>query len=134
MTGRETVESIGTFFERVAPPLRGRLAGIRAQAIKLVQEAVEHAIAQGCTPAEVHAASFARVGPCEAPQGWHERRPTPHTAGKEFGDCLVVLANVAYRAGYDPGREADASMAGNRLRTWEADAEGKAQHVAEGAA
>jgi NTP pyrophosphatase (non-canonical NTP hydrolase) len=127
MTGNETQESIGAWADENFPARNGRLAGIRAQCLKLLGEAYELASAAGCTPAEMHAESFLKGG--GPPRGWHERRPTPDTTAKELADVAIVAANVAHRLGVDLGAEVDAVMKRNRARTWDVNPDGSAQHV-----
>ena len=126
MTGKESQDTISHWAEETFPgPADDPARGQRAQALKLIGEAVELAYALGCTRREIeddgmHAA--------RSRFNWTERRPEPDNVGKEIGDCAIVLAVLAGRTGHSIGAEVDAAMATNRKRTWKVDASGSAQH------
>ena len=129
---RETTTSIGDFF---TPLFRGMDSEeiVRANSLKLIKEAVEHARDRGCTEAEVHRACF----PSDPPQhadlhsAWHERLPTSDDeADMELGDCLVVIANILYHRRLSADDLRNAAMAKNRRRgdKWDLQPDGTLQH------
>jgi hypothetical protein len=132
MTGRETAATIYGWSEETFPaPACDPDAGRRAQALKLIAEAVELSVAVGCNAREIHQATFARKGP----KGWDERVPDPAGIPGEIADVAIVLAVLAGRCRCDIGPAVDLKMQINRhKRKWVVTPDGMAQHVPAGAA
>lgn len=125
---RENQAKITEWIDSVAPPTNGREAGIRAQAIKLVHESIETALACGVSGSDI----FEEVNDLLDQVSEHQMLkgdPTLDKAPVEVADVVIVANALAGRLGCDLESEVDAKMAKNRARTWKVDADGKAQHV-----
>lgn len=120
---RETDETIGMFFLSVGRPQNGMKAFAKANALKLIEEAVELDEAAGATSSEIFGAfegKFLRL---------KERNYEHPAVFKEVGDCRVVLSNVCHAAEIDGDEARDRVMILNRSRDWGVpDRDGRVQH------
>lgn len=124
---RETQETIGRWAHANSQPTDGS-DGVKGPCLKLIEEAVELAIAAGCTSREIHMAFIPKllaVGMI----GIHDTAPTPDTVPKKLGDCRVACDVIVHRLGVDGDEEKDGAMATNRTRRQAARPDGSAQHI-----
>ena len=128
--GVETQEKIYAWSEERFPAKNGVEAGIRAQAIKLLHEAVELGLACGVSGADI----FEEVNDILDNVSEHQMLkgdPTLHLAAAEVADVVIVANVLAGRLGCDLSWEVDKKMVKNRARAWKVDENGMAQHTPE---
>ncbi len=129
--GKETTGSIGAWADQTFYPKNGMELGIRAQCLKLVDEATEAAVAAGANRHEILKAVEKSLVPLGRDEDQFRRHPRPEDVPFEIGDCRVVMHVIEHWGEFDVDAYVDLKMPVNRSRKQVVNPDGSAQHVKE---